>query len=125
MKVILDVHKLENAENAHEYLKGALNFPEYYGKNLDALYDCLILCSATARMQENILKKYCAYSKRHAKKIKVYRFPVKIYGNKSEFCTYTCLKEVQRDEKRRDYAFIFRPGPPRSGEAGAGFRKGT
>ena len=41
MKVILDVHKLENAENAHEYLKGALNFPEYYGNNLDALYDCL------------------------------------------------------------------------------------
>ena len=28
-------------ENGHDYLMEALNFPDYYGKNLDALYDCL------------------------------------------------------------------------------------
>ncbi|WP_405287502.1 barstar family protein [Methanobrevibacter sp.] len=28
-------------ENGHDYLAEALNFPDYYGKNLDALYDCL------------------------------------------------------------------------------------
>lgn len=28
-------------ELAHEYLQEELELPEYYGKNLDALYDCL------------------------------------------------------------------------------------
>lgn len=28
-------------ERGHDYLAEALNLPEYYGKNLDALYDCL------------------------------------------------------------------------------------
>ncbi|MBQ2613475.1 MAG: barstar family protein [Methanobrevibacter sp.] len=28
-------------QNGHDYLAEVLNFPEYYGKNLDALYDCL------------------------------------------------------------------------------------
>ena len=28
-------------EEGHDYLMEALNLPDYYGKNLDALYDCL------------------------------------------------------------------------------------
>jgi len=28
-------------KDGHDYLKEVLNFPDYYGKNLDALYDCL------------------------------------------------------------------------------------
>ena len=28
-------------EEGHDYLMEALDFPDYYGKNLDALYDCL------------------------------------------------------------------------------------
>ena len=29
------------ASDGHKYLKEALDFPDYYGENLDALYDCL------------------------------------------------------------------------------------
>lgn len=39
--MILDVRQLREREAAHRYLKQALNLPEYYGCNLDALYDCL------------------------------------------------------------------------------------
>ena len=37
--VVLDINKLK--ELKHEYLKEIFDFPDYYGKNLDALYDCL------------------------------------------------------------------------------------
>lgn len=41
MKIILDARRMEDKKEAHEYLKQMLEFPEYYGNNLDALYDCL------------------------------------------------------------------------------------
>ena len=40
MKIIIIDGKLIK-EEGHDYLKEAFNFPDYYGKNLDALYDCL------------------------------------------------------------------------------------
>lgn len=40
-KYIVDFRKVNNREEAHEELKTSLNFPDYYGKNLDALNDCL------------------------------------------------------------------------------------
>ncbi len=39
--IILDASCLRTRSAAHEYLKEQLQFPAYYGKNLDALYDCL------------------------------------------------------------------------------------
>ncbi len=31
----------ENIKQVHEFLAGELDFPDYYGENLDALYDVL------------------------------------------------------------------------------------
>ena len=41
MKLTLDLRTLANPAAIQEYLTEALSFPDYYGKNLDALYDCL------------------------------------------------------------------------------------
>ena len=41
MKYILDGKKMVSREETHVYLKETFGFPEYYGKNLDALHDCL------------------------------------------------------------------------------------
>ena len=38
---VIDCEKLIERSAAHEYLKTALELPDYYGKNLDALFDCL------------------------------------------------------------------------------------
>ena len=40
-KIILDIEKMRSLSMLHKYLHTALALPEYYGANLDALYDCL------------------------------------------------------------------------------------
>ena len=37
--IVLDISKLN--ESKHDYLKEIFNLPDYYGNNLDALYDCM------------------------------------------------------------------------------------
>ncbi len=39
--IILDAAKMGSRKEAHRYLQQMLSFPDYYGCNLDALYDCL------------------------------------------------------------------------------------
>ncbi len=39
---IIDGHKIESKEELHVKLAKDLNFPTYYGGNLDALYDVLV-----------------------------------------------------------------------------------
>ena len=40
-RVQLSAAAWDTTEKAHADLAQALNFPDYYGHNLDALYDCL------------------------------------------------------------------------------------
>ncbi len=40
-KITLDARKMDTREKAHEYTAKMCGFPDYYGKNLNAAYDCL------------------------------------------------------------------------------------
>lgn len=37
----IDFNDFKSKEEFHHYIKEQCSFPEYYGYNLDALYDCL------------------------------------------------------------------------------------
>ena len=41
MQIRLAPENFKTRETAHTYLKEILRLPDYYGRNLDALYDCL------------------------------------------------------------------------------------
>ena len=41
MTLFLNGALFGNANQIHNYLANQLSFPPYYGRNLDALYDCL------------------------------------------------------------------------------------
>ena len=49
--IVLDFNDFENARAAHEFLAQHLDFPDYYGHNLDALFDVL----STERRDTNVL----------------------------------------------------------------------
>ena len=41
MNLILDGEKIYSKDELHKLMESVLDFPEWYGRNLDALYDCL------------------------------------------------------------------------------------
>ena len=52
MNVTIDCSLIHTREDLHRVFAEALSFPEYYGKNLDALHDCLTSLSGTVRMED-------------------------------------------------------------------------
>lgn len=40
-KITLDIRNIETVAALHIYLQYMLDLPDYYGRNLDALHDCL------------------------------------------------------------------------------------
>ena len=63
-KVWIDCRSWRDRESAHESLKKELGFPDYYGRNADALYDLLtekdfgIVLYHAARAKENMGKEF-------------------------------------------------------------------
>ncbi|MDO5849957.1 MAG: barstar family protein [Methanobacteriaceae archaeon] len=59
-KFKLDVNDF--GENYHDYLKNKLNLPDYYGNNLDALYDILteMVCEITILNSKSLDEKLLA-----------------------------------------------------------------
>ena len=47
---IIDCSRIHTPEELHEAFRQKLNFPEWYGNNLDALYDCLTEISGKVRL---------------------------------------------------------------------------
>jgi ribonuclease inhibitor len=41
MKLILEGNRIKTIEDFHREIKSVLELPDYYGSNLDALWDCL------------------------------------------------------------------------------------
>ncbi len=39
--IVIDCSYVTGAQSLHDALQVALDLPDYYGKNLDALFDCL------------------------------------------------------------------------------------
>ena len=45
-RFILDGKELVNIQKTHLVLKELFDFPDYYGKNLDAFWDCITDCTS-------------------------------------------------------------------------------
>ena len=52
--VYLDIYPIFTKEAFHEAVRNVLDLPAYYGRNLDALYDCLgDICTDTQLVVQN------------------------------------------------------------------------
>ena len=54
-KVKLNGNKMKSKEEAHLYIKKKLKHPEYYGNNLDALWDTLSSINFTIKDRKSVV----------------------------------------------------------------------
>jgi ribonuclease inhibitor len=64
MIVVIDGNKFDNLEGIHLQFQKKLELPDYYGKNLDALWDCL---SGHVKLPLTIVLKNLDYSQPETK----------------------------------------------------------
>ena len=50
-RIIIECSAIQNRADLHAALAGALNFPEWYGGNLDALHDLLTAIGTDTNLQ--------------------------------------------------------------------------
>jgi len=65
MQVLIDGRKITDKAMLHAYLKEQCQFPDYYGNNLDALYDVLTDRAETLEIcieyAEELKERLCGY----------------------------------------------------------------
>ncbi len=83
--VILDCRELKDRTSSHEYLMDIMEFPEYYGKNLDALNDCLF------EMRE------CDVILRAAKEVPLTGYTAKILDVFEDAAKENCRLKIYRE----------------------------
>ena len=49
-EIIINCAAIQNPRQLHRALAEALNFPQWYGSNLDALHDCLTAIAADTQL---------------------------------------------------------------------------
>ena len=50
MLILCDFERLQTPDAVYDYLAAELRFPAYFGRNLDALHDCLTDIGAPTRL---------------------------------------------------------------------------
>ena len=53
--VTLALARMQSIRQLHKYLRAELELPDYYGENLDALYDCLTALETLSRSEAEAL----------------------------------------------------------------------
>lgn len=61
--VEVDLSDVKTVEGLHAELKEALELPDYYGGNLDALHDCLTDIASSATEADPVIVTFAGYKK--------------------------------------------------------------